>query len=66
MWENKTTGLNKMSEWYKAKQEDLDISLDGKDLHIFIKNNDFGNVYVEVEIKDIFAVFKKMEKGELE
>jgi len=66
MRENKTTGLNKMSEWYKAKQEDLDISLDGKDLHIFIKNNDFGNVYVEVEIKDIFAVFKKMEKGELE
>ncbi len=38
-----------MSEWITPKKEDIDLSYDGKELHIWFESDDFGNRYVSLE-----------------
>lgn len=40
-----------MSEWYKPKAEDIELSDDGKTIEIYVHTNDFGNVYADVPIE---------------
>jgi hypothetical protein len=45
-----------MSEWYEAEVDDIDIDFDGNEVDIFVKQNEFGRVYVSLtfeQIKDI-------------
>lgn len=42
-----------MSKWYKVEKDDIEISRDGKEIEICAGSNDEGNIYVEVDIKDI-------------
>lgn len=52
-----------MSTWIKLGISDIDISDDGKDLEIKLEPDDSGNVYVEVEVKDIFELLQaKLKK----
>lgn len=44
-----------MSYWYEPKIKDLDISEDGKDLHVYLTNDDSGAVYASIRIEDIKA-----------
>jgi hypothetical protein len=54
-----------MSEWYNALYDDdpekSDITYDAENMtfDIYVKNNDFGNVYVTVKVKDIIEILKK-------
>jgi hypothetical protein len=54
-----------MSEWYNALYDDdpekSDITYDTENMtfDIYVKNNDFGNVYVTVKVKDIIEILKK-------
>jgi hypothetical protein len=44
----------KMSIWYEVKNaEDVDLSLDGKDVDILFKTDNQGNHYVSVPIEII-------------
>lgn len=47
-----------MSEWYKPKREDMEISEDRTTLEVYVKTNNFGNVYVDIPIKYILEVLK--------
>lgn len=48
-----------MSFWYEKTIEDLDISIDKEDVHIYLGTEedlpypDFGAMYVSIPIKDI-------------
>lgn len=53
-----------MSFWYEKGIKDLDVSLDGKDLHIWIDSDDFGNRYVAIPIEDIKKFMKDIAKNE--
>jgi hypothetical protein len=54
-----------MSEWYNALYDDdpekSDITYDAENMtfDIYVKNNDFGNVYVTVKVKDIIEILNK-------
>ena len=45
-----------MSNWYEAKKEDLDLSLDGRTIDIYIGDRYSGAEYVEIQISDIFQI----------
>ena len=47
-----------MSEWYEAKDKDIEISEDGETLDVYVKHNDFGAVYVEIPIKLILKILQ--------
>jgi hypothetical protein len=54
-----------MNEWYNALYDDdpekSDITYDAENMtfDIYVKNNDFGNVYVTVKVKDIIEILNK-------
>ncbi len=48
-----------MSEWYEAKEDDISIDLERKEVDILVHDNNYGNVYVTItfdQIKRIAAV----------
>ena len=46
-----------MSVWYEIKDiEDIDISLDGEELHILFDSDDTGNNYVSVPVEMVEKV----------
>ena len=48
-----------MSIWYDVeKQEDVDMSEDGKELHIMYDYDDSGNKYVSVPIELVLEAIK--------
>lgn len=50
-----------MSEWYEPKKEDIDIVEDQKEVHIFVKQNDFGSVYTSLTFEQIEAIYKEIK-----
>lgn len=42
-----------MSDWYNPKKEDMEISSDGENLEVWLDDDDFGNIYASLKIKDI-------------
>lgn len=51
-----------MSYWYQPKKEDLDYSLDGEDLHIYLYNDDSGAVYASVNLEVLNEFLKTAPK----
>lgn len=52
-----------MSFWYEPKLEDMDITEDGKELHVHIKDDYSGAVYVSINVSDIKKLLKSLKKG---
>jgi len=50
-----------MSEWITPTTEDIDLSEDGKEVHIFIESDDFGARYILIEGK-VLDYLKKILK----
>lgn len=48
-----------MSYWHEKKFGDLSYSLDGKDLHIYLENDDNGTIYASVPLEDLKRFLKK-------
>ncbi len=42
-----------MSIWYDLKQDDIDLSDDYKEIHLFLYQDNMGCVYASVKVKDI-------------
>jgi hypothetical protein len=47
-----------MSEWYKPKADDIELSDDGKTLEISICANNSGNLYAEIPLSMLAQYFK--------
>ncbi len=45
-----------MSYWFEPKKEDISLSDDGKDLHIWLEQDNSGSVYASVKVEDVRAV----------
>lgn len=53
-----------MSEWYEIKkQDDIEISADGKTLEVLFNTNQFGNQYIEIPIKFITKILAQPSVG---
>jgi hypothetical protein len=48
-----------MSNWIEPKKEDIDLSDDKKEIHIYLFNDDFGANYVSIKVKDIIDLLLK-------
>lgn len=47
-----------MSYWYEVKKEDIDITEDGQEIHIYLGSDESGNIYVSLKSKDIKELLK--------
>jgi len=58
-----------MSEWYEAKDEDIEVKerlvADGE-VYIYVKQNDFGAVYVTLTYKQIDDIHQKIHAAKQE
>ena len=45
-----------MSAWYSPSKKDIEISSDGKNLDVYLGQDDFGSIYAEISIADLTAV----------
>lgn len=54
-----------MSEWITPEKEDIDLSLDGKELHIYIESDNSGARYISVE-GEAFEHLKELLKNKEE
>lgn len=55
-----------MSDWLIPKKEDVDLTEDGKELHILFETDDFGARYISLEgetLKYIIKLLKINEKN---
>ena len=51
-----------MSEWITPKIEDIDITEDGKEVHIYFESNDFGARYISIEGEALETLKKMLSK----
>jgi hypothetical protein len=51
-----------MSFWTDVKKEDIDMSDDGKEIHILYKFDDQGNYYISVKTEDIKKMLQEATK----
>lgn len=51
-----------MSTWYEPKLEDMDITEDGKELHINYNSDYSGAIYVSLKVKDIKTLLALINK----
>ena len=54
-----------MSEWKHINAEDISINDDDETLEVLIDTNNFGNVYVEIDLADIDKLFTKYMAHEI-
>jgi len=47
-----------MSEWYEPTIDDIDLDDKQNQVDIFVKQNDFGNVYVSLSYEQIAMLHK--------
>lgn len=51
-----------MSEWITPKVEDIDITEDGKEVHILFESNSFGSRYISIEGETLELLKKMLSK----
>jgi len=54
-----------MSQWYDIKKGDIDFSLNGEDLHIYLGSDDSGAIYASISLSilnDILKLKPKIKK----
>jgi len=49
-----------MSEWYEAKKEEIEVT--ETTVNIFVKQNDWGSVYVTLTFDQIRDIYKQLEE----
>ena len=49
-----------MSEWYEPEDEDISVDRDREEVDIFVKSNEFGNVYITLTFEQIMKVYNKL------
>jgi len=59
-----------MSEWYDAKDEDIDVDLEQKQVDIYVTSNDCGAIYVSLtfdQVKEIYdaKIDSSYERGRM-
>lgn len=47
-----------MSYWYEPKKEDIDLTEDGDEMHIYLKSDKSGAIYVSLKVKDVKDILK--------
>lgn len=47
-----------MSYWYEPEIEDIDITEEGDEIHVYLDNDDSGGRYVSLKVKDIKKLLK--------
>jgi len=47
---------NEMSEWYEAESDNIEINSEKEEVGIFVKQNDFGSVYLTLTFKQIHQI----------
>lgn len=50
-----------MSQWITPTEEDIELTEDGKELHIFIESDNSGNRYISIEY-DVLTHLKRILK----
>lgn len=50
-----------MSYWYEPKKKDIDITEDGKEIHIYLGSDDSGNIYVSLKVEEICEILKLLQ-----
>ncbi len=53
-----------MSEWYEAKDDDIDLDFEKKEVNIFVKQNYHGSVYTTLTFGQVAALHKKIKSKE--
>ncbi len=51
-----------MSEWYEAKDEDIDLDENSDEVNILVTHNDFGNVYVTLTFEQVEKLDTKIRE----
>lgn len=51
-----------MSEWIEPKPEAIDMTEDGKELHIYFESNDFGARYISIQDEALDHLKKILKK----
>ncbi len=42
-----------MSYWYEPKLEDIDLTEDGDEMHIYLKSDEHGAIYCSLKVEDV-------------
>jgi len=50
-----------MSEWYKPEKEDIEIDQETNEVNIWVKANDWGNVYATLTFDQIKEIAEKID-----
>ena len=45
-----------MSEWRTVDKDDISFSEDRESVHVFLEQNDFGSVYLEIPLNHLVEV----------
>jgi hypothetical protein len=49
-----------MSEWNLADANDVELSKDGKTVDVYVKQDDWGSVYVMIPVKHLKKILKEI------
>lgn len=49
-----------MSEWHEAKDEDIEINKDKDEVGVFVKSDDWGNVYITFTFEQIRKICEEI------
>ena len=52
-----------MSKWYEPKKEDIDITEDGNEIHIYLDSDDAGAIRCSIKTKDIQEILSDFKKN---
>ena len=52
-----------MSEWYEPEDDDIDVLQNEREVHIFVKQNNFGSVYVYLSFDQIEKIYEEIQRG---
>lgn len=50
-----------MSYWHEKEKEDISFSDDGKEMHVYIENDDSGAIYVSLKVADVEKALKELD-----
>lgn len=42
-----------MSHWHEPRKEDIDLTTDGTELHVYLHDDSSGAVYVSLKVQDV-------------
>ena len=55
-----------MSTWYEPKKEEMDITEDGKELHVCFDSDYSGAIWISLKVADVKKLFKEFLEKEID